>query len=259
MTGAMNLIQRLNAGPHSPIENPDLTFEAENSKGNLDKILKNEELSPHERMVNAESILLSKWKYAGEWKQYLDSPLIAHGLAALTLKNKYDAVVGIREAGLPYSSIFEIFGFPAFEIDYSCHRRGVEKPVVSDSDLESLKHKKSVLITDIDIITGKTLREVTNYLREKSVNVCGAYIGLSEWPGMETEGFSIGSDTVNFRAFWKGRDSEFLYARHNKILCEAEFIPSNLELYTSNKVFGENSVKGSMASRRIARYLKNEK
>ena len=107
------------------------------------------------------------------------SPLIAHVDAALQLKENYDAVVGVREVGLPYAKIFEMVGFPVFDVDYSHHKRDMKEPKIDVEHLQRLRDKKAVLLTDIDFVTGKTLREVTRYLRENGVNVGGAYIGLS--------------------------------------------------------------------------------
>jgi len=205
MSCGLRLEQRLVHKPHTPIRNPEITKEAEGMEGNLDEVLSRGKLSPHDKMLNTEAFLLSKWEAGEQWKNYLDSPLIAHVDAALQLRQNYDAVVGIKEAGIPYAKIFEMVGFPIFDIDYSHQKRNMTEPRMEDEQIKQLRDKQAVLLTDIDFVTGKTLREVTRYLRENGVNVSGAYIGLSRWPGMKSGGFSIGDDTVNFDTFWKGR------------------------------------------------------
>lgn len=250
--------QRLEFKPHSPIENPSITIEAENIHGNLDDILAKGKISQYEKMVSIESLLLQRWKYAKIWRDYLDSPLIAHASAVLSLKDKYDAVVGIKDAGIPYATIFEMFEFPIFEIDYSHHKRNMDKPLIKEEDMKELKRKKSVLITDIDIVTGKTLREVTGYLRENQVNICGAYIGLFKWPGIKSDSFFIGEDTTDFERFWKGRQFDLSHCRFKDALCEIGFLPSRLNLYTSNRIIGEKEIMGCATARKIAKYFKNK-
>ncbi len=256
--------------PHSAIENPEITEEAERFEGGLEKILDlPENVDIYRKKLFFEALLLSKWKEKEErdWREYFDSPLISHADASLQLKGKYDAVVAIRDAGIPYSKIFEIIGFPVFEIDYSHHKRKMNKPIISDSQLEELKHKKSVLLVDIDFVTGKTLRKVTEYLRENEVNVKGAYIGLFKWPGIDSgKKYHVGTDTVNFDSFWhlspitglskvredimlKNGKPVFPYRKYKKLL------PSDFELYTSNPYILNSNETAKNVVDRVGKYI----
>lgn len=260
----IGLEQRLSHGPHSPIKNPRLTKRAEdkmydttNSRDMIDRILsKTGVVKNKNKMLMIEALLLSLWDNRDEWKQYLDSPLIAHVDAALSLKNncKYDAVVGVKDAGIPYANIFKIIGMPSFEIDYSHHKRGMEKPEIEQDTLKSLKDKKRVLIADVDMVTGKTLRTVAEFLRANGINVSGAYIGLYRWPGIKTEKSYIGADTVDFEKVWS-KDRGGLSHSH-KILYKKGMIPSYLHLCTSNRHLDKNEMHGAAAARRIADYFK---
>ena len=249
--------QRLDIRPHSPLENPELTEEAEGLTGTLDNILTRGKLSLREKMLQTEALLLSKWRYAQEWKDYLDSPLITHADAAMSLKNSYDAVVGIQKAGIAYAKIFELMGFPVYDIDFSHHKRNMEKPVMDQKQIAELKGKRNVLLTDIDFVTGRTLREVTNYLRERGINVTGAYIGLSKWQGLESNNHYIGDDTVNFETFWKtcGNTRQIM----DILPYKKKIIPHDLRIYTSNKADPNLNCYEMMSSGkavRIAKYIK---
>lgn len=251
----LRLEQRLVYPPHSPIRNPEITREADGIEGDLAIVLSKGKLSQHDKMLNTEAFLLSQWKAREQWEIYLDSPLISHVDAALQLRQNYDAVVGIKNAGVPYAQIFEIVGFPVFDVDYSHHKRDMEEPVMDCKQVKQLRDKQSVLLTDIDLVTGKTLREVAKYLRENGVKVDGAYIGLSRWSGMESEEFSIGDDTVNFDTFWKGRTSGLSTIR-SRLPYRKGLIPQDLALYTSNPTLEDNELRGSAAARRIAKYFR---
>lgn len=251
----LRLEQRLVHKPHTPIRNPEITEEAKGMESNLDKVLARGQLSRHDKMLHTEAFLLSHWEDGEQWKKYLDSPLIAHVDAALQLRQNYDAVVGIREAGIPYTKIFGMVGFPTFDIDYSHHKRDMKEPRMDDEQIKQLRDKQAVLVADIDFVTGKTLREVIKFLRENGVNVNGAYIGLSRWPGMESQGFSVSDDTVNFDTFWKGKTSGLSRVR-SRIPYKRELIPEDLALYTSNPALEDNELRGSAAAIRVAKYFK---
>lgn len=239
---------------HHPIDTPQLTESAEGQVGCIEDILAKGRLTPRDKMLQAEAILLSRWTHADDWRAYLDAPLIAHADAALNLKQNYDAVVAIREAGVPYAQIFRLMGYPIFDIDFSHHRKRMEHPIMDQSQLEEVKKSKDVLVTDVDFVTGRTLREVVDYLRRHGVNVRGAYIGLSKWLGLETEGFHIGEDTVDFDTFWTRTYSGLAHLR--KILpYKRNIIPAGLRVYSVNPVLDENERLGGMVARRVARYL----
>jgi hypoxanthine phosphoribosyltransferase len=247
------LEQRLVYRLHHPIENPDLTEEAEGTKGDISKVL-SAKLSQHDMMLNTEAFLLSQWVARDEWTRYLDSPLIAHADAALKLKQEYDAVLGIRQAGIPYAQIFEMLGFPIFYIDYSHHKRNMKKPEMDEGQLTELRGKKSVLLTDIDIVTGRTIRETTNYLREEGVNVKGAYIGLFRWPRIKSEKSKcIGEDKTDFDKFWETNTMSRV-ASGIGYLCREynDLLPKHFVLYTSNPSLKK---RGSYAAKRIAEYF----
>ncbi len=251
----LKLEQRLE--PHHPIKNPYLTEQAENIEGNLDDILEKGKLSNYEKMLQTESILLSKWEFKNIWRDYLDSTLIAHSDAALQLKKQYDAVVGIKNAGVPYAKIFEMIGFPMFEIDYSHHKREMNEPIIEENQIAELKQKKNVLLSDIDFISGKTLTEVTRYLMDNKVNVNGAYIGLSRWPGMNTKKFFIGKKHINFKTFWK-RLSYYsgLKILRSEIPYKKGIILSGLKIYSVNSSLEDYEIRGGVVASGIAKYLK---
>lgn len=264
MSPQLRLVQGIGFSPHSPIENPALTGEAEGVEGDLEAILAFGKISPHEKMLHAEALLLSKWEFKERWERCLDSPLIAHADAALALKGDYDGVVGIKDAGIPYAKIFEMMGFPVFEIDYSHRKRNMEKPVIDNYQLSQLKERKSVLLADIDFVSGRTLREVTKYLRENGVMVKAAYIGLYKWPGIDGKEFSVGKDTINFDKFWMGKVGGLCYNKFFNIssgkktkIYDKELIPSDLRLYSPNPYIENNETLGSAAARKIARYFKS--
>jgi hypothetical protein len=251
----LGLEQRLVHKPHSPIENPELTEEAEDHESDMERVLSKGKLSPYEKMLHVESALLSNWEFGDDWRTYLDSPLLAHVDAALRLKKDYDAVVGIEEAGIPYAKIFEMVGFPIYEIDFSHHKRDMETPEIDESQLNSLKDGR-VLLADIDFVSGKTLREVHKFLKGKGINVDGAYIGLSQWPGMDSEEFGISENTVDFDTFWKGKTTGLSEIR-SSIPYKRCLIPEDFMLFSSNPTLPEKENYGSVAARRIARYFIN--
>src|SRR3989344_4848921 len=100
MSCGLRLEQRLVYKPHSPIKTPEITEEANEIEGDLAKVLAGGQFSRHDKMLNTEAFLLSQWKARDQWKQYLDSPLISHVDAVLQLRQNYDAIVGIRDAGI---------------------------------------------------------------------------------------------------------------------------------------------------------------
>lgn len=246
------LEQRVVHNEHSPIKTPELTKEAESHESYLNLVILNGKLSPYEKMLHVESRLLSEWGFR-DWKSYLDSPLISHMDAALKLKKEYDLVVGIKNAGIPYAKIFEMAGLPVVEIDYSHHKRNMDSPTIDESQLQLIQNSK-VLLIDIDMVTGKTLRKVQEYLIKNGADVRGAYLGLSQWKGIKSEEFGISEDTVKFKTFWKGKKTGLTELRI-KTPYKRKLIPETLNLYSSNPCLPENEKFGSAAARRIARYL----
>lgn len=253
----LRLEQKLLPRPHSPIKNPEITKEAKRIEGNLDDVLCKGRLSPYDKMLHTEAYLLSRWAYKDEYDQYLDSPLIAHVDAALRLRDFYDCVVAIQNAGLPYAKIFEMVGYDAFEVDYSHHKRKMRKPRIKNEHIDMLRDKKSILLTDIDFVTGKTLRVVTNYLRENSVNVKGAYIGLSRWRGLDTGEFFIGARRVNFETFWKCKTTGLSFLG-SRLPYRMGLIPNDLRAYAPNPSLEDKIAKGSAIAREIATYFKDQ-
>src|SRR3989344_2895313 len=134
----LRLEQRLVYQPHSPIKTPEITKEADGKEGDLAKVLSRGQISQHDKILNTEAFLLSQWKAGDRWEKYLDSPLISHVEAALQLRQNYDAVVGIKDAGIPYAQIFEMAGFPVFDVDYSHHKRDMKEPKMDDEQIKQL-------------------------------------------------------------------------------------------------------------------------
>ena len=245
--------------PHSPLDNPALTAQARNREGRISEVLvKKSSLSPLERMAEVEATLLNMWSYASDWRSYLDSPLIAHADAALSLGQMYDGVIGIKTAGAPYSEIFKIMGNEVFSIDYSHYKRNMENPIIDSLSLGRLKAKNNVLLVDIDIVTGQTIRKVISYLRDRGVNVTGAYIGLSAWSGMDSDdAHSINEDSVDFSNFWKicGNTRQL----KTEALYRMNIISRGFRLFSSNgsieECYEKNHVRGLRTARGIASYL----
>lgn len=264
MNMGFSLVLKQEYEPHKPMHNPDLTVQASCMElpglieDTLDEILAKGKLKPREQMLQTEAVLLSLWKYGKKWDELLDSPLISHADAAITLKKTlgYDAVVAIKEAGIFYADVFMLMGLHVFEIDYSHHRRNMKKPEMDMKQLNGLKEKKNALIVDVDFVTGKTLREVVGYLRERGVNVEGAYVGLSEWPGIESDNFYIGHDRVDFDSFWICNREGLNHLRTKK-LHSIGFLPKETKIFSPNPALGD-SIHGQRAARRVACYLREE-
>ncbi|MBS3080547.1 hypothetical protein J4221_03685 [Candidatus Pacearchaeota archaeon] len=245
---ALKLEQRLESrleqrieqlSPHFPIRNPEITENAKDSTWNLKKVLETGTLSPYQKMLNVESALLDRWKFKDSWRAYLDLPLYVHAAATLTLKELgFDGVIGIESAGIPYADFFRMIGVDTFSIAFSHHKRKMFKPDINKDDLEKLKYKDKLLLTDIDVVTGKTLTSVYKFLRENNINVEGAYIGLIEWPGIkDLEVPHLGKDTINFRSLWRGcgRTRQLKDTRKNlPIPYRIGIIPQEMKLFNPN-------------------------
>lgn len=244
--------------PHSPLKKPRLTPLAENKEGNLERVIERGKLSAEEKMLEIEAALLNRWSYTSCWERYLDMPLMAHAYCSLGLKELgYDSILGVEDAGTPYGDIFRIMGFDVFSIDYSHHKRNTEKPIIEKNQLEQLKKKNKVLLTDIDIVTGKTINAVANYLKNERVNIEGVYIGLSEWPGLELETPHIGHDVTDFNFFWKecGKTRQ-LRDIHPSYYHDTGIIPFNLKLFNANySLENRHYSDGPAAAKQIALYL----
>ncbi|OGJ13088.1 hypothetical protein A3K82_03560 [Candidatus Pacearchaeota archaeon RBG_19FT_COMBO_34_9] len=185
------------------------------------------------------NLLLSKW--GGNCKifcyhrnddnfEYDDSyKIILHTDAALQLKEKgYEAVVGIKTAGIPYAKMFEMVGYSYSEIDYSYHKRKMEKPIMDDEEMLKIKGKR-VILSDVDFIGGITLERVIEFLRDGNVNVVGAYIGNDSWttqPIINKEKWIEES-----KSYWK-TEKRGLRRLNNKFLYNEKKVPSDFEIYT---------------------------
>jgi adenine/guanine phosphoribosyltransferase-like PRPP-binding protein len=244
---------------HKPIDNPDFTEEAESYEPNFENQL-SEKISLKDKNLHLESYLLSEWKYGNQWQKCLDSPLICHMDAALTLKKTYDAVVGIRSAGVYYSYILKMAGFPVYFVNYSIYKKKMEEPKISKLTLKKLKEYKSVLIVDVDFITGKTITGVYNFLRQNDVNADGAYFGLSKWIGREEDDFEfrLGGNTVDFDCFWN-KCNIGLSAIVSDEPYTTKTIPDDLMLYTPNRRLVNNETAFNNACERIFNYISNQK
>lgn len=133
-----------------------------------------------------EDYLYSKWEFDREGLYKLSASIILYADAALQLKEKrYDTAMGIKNSGIPYAKIFEMMGYDYSEIDYSHHKRQMEEIRIDSQEIKMLKNKKIILI-DMDIFSGKTILKITEYLKEKNLNVKGAFIGkLNFWAGSD--------------------------------------------------------------------------
>ncbi len=243
--------------PHSPIENPSLTEESQLLIGSLEDVLRKGECRPGDKMRVVEKKLLDLWEFRDRWTDYLDAPLLAHAYAALKLGEKFDAVVGIKAAGIPYASFFQRMDFPFYSLDFSHHKRKMKEPVLNSDSLSYLKEHKNVLLVDIDLVTGRTLKTVSEYLTNLGVKVGGAYLGLSRWPGMELEEPHLGIENTSFRALWK---SCGLMRYMNTRLVEKKGITLPLlEISGPNPQIGVSEKLGSLAAREVAAYLLGRK
>ncbi len=255
MSMCMCLEQRVEFTLHSPISNPQLTEDAINE---------NEDSLFHSSTLALERDLLSRWDFSESWQSYLDSPLLAHADAALALRKYYDTVVAIRSAGIPYGKIFEMAGFSYYEIDYSHHKRNMRKPEMNILDLFLLQDKQSVLLIDIDVVSGKTLRAVYNFLKNQDVNVQGAYIGLSQWPGVDKGVPYIGNDKVDFGDLWANKIKSFRIMRNSDSYTKNHFpemsqiIPSNLPVFGVNPNLDSDLNLALKATTRVQEYFQNK-
>lgn len=165
--------------------------------------------------------LVSVWDYTPDGIYGLNPSIILYCDAALQLKEKrYEAVTAIKRAGVPCAKIFEMMGYAYSEIDFSHHKRRMEKPEISEEELQKIAGKK-VILTDVDFVTGKTLRKVTEYLRNREVNVRGAFIEFEDWPGRSNFG--------PYKSFWRD-EKKGLRILNNP---DCSKIPGNFKVYTS--------------------------
>ena len=223
MRQELRLEQKLQvAEPHSPLRNPELTRMAE----------KVDYSSRPKEEVDTERTLLGRFNH--DWKSYLDAPLIVHADAAIALKRKgYDGVVSVRGAGVPYGDIFEMMGYRHFQIDYSHHKRRMNSPIIELTDLEALREMDKVVVADIDMLSGKTARVVTAYLRENGVTVEGVYLGLSRWPGIKMKGPQLGRGKFKSHMIWDESDNG-LNEMETSIPGIEEIIPPKVEVFRPN-------------------------
>ncbi|HLD15274.1 MAG TPA: hypothetical protein VJB94_01715 [Candidatus Nanoarchaeia archaeon] len=274
----MRLEQRLElkpTNPHGPIKNPRITKMA--FEGELDEPFSLEE-TINDRCYttkiaySVERELLKRWKYAGGWEKFLDSPLLAHADAAIVLAEDYDAVVGIKEAGLAYADIFRIMGFPVEEIDFSHHKKNMTWPVMSKESIEKLKDKEGVILVDIDVVTGKSVKTVYDFLTSNGIKVKALYLGLSKWSGMKMKttsacGYSwkepsLGQKGIGFKGFWKKAEGGLVVMSKREAYQE-NIIPTGLVVYGSNakldapnhhcKAIDRKAMKS--AAKRVAQHL----
>jgi len=183
------------------------------------------------------SLLLSKWD--GNPEIFMDynefgaydcsSEIILHADAILQLKEKgYEAVVGIKTAGISYAKMFEMMGYSYSEIDYSFHKRKMEKPIMEEEEILKLTNKK-VILAEIDFITGITLERVIKFLRDRKINVTGAYMGNDSWFGRPYKNEIEWIEES--KLYWKS-GKKGLRKLNNKFLYENERIPNDFEIYT---------------------------
>lgn len=237
--------------PHSAIKTPRITESVVNNSGGLERSLSQD----YDLKMNVvERNLLGRWKFKGSWERYLDKPLFTHAYAALALKELgYDAVVGIESAGIPYLEIFGIMGFPTYSIRFSYHKKKMEKPEMNENQLNELRTKNNVLLADIDIVTGKTLRECVNHLKKEGVNVPGAYIGLSEWAGVDgLDNPSIGKD-IPFGRLWRtcGR----LKVLSNLRVYREGILPHGFWVYSGIGSLEDQGKNGAAAANKVLKYV----
>ena len=252
--------------PHDPIDNPILTNDARYEKYTIDDLLSITDAKKNgkKKSLIVENIILNQWDYSQLWTRYLDKPLIAHVAAALELKDdeKFDAAVGVETAGIPYLKLLELAGMDTYVIDHSVHGKKSTQPTIDENVVNELQKKKKVLIVDIDTATGKTLRDVTDYFRNRQILVAGAYLGLSAWPGFEKEEidcFSIGTNSnVNFSRFWLNKYSLLTTCKHNDALIDEGFLPADFKLYNACANLENISGIRVSATDKVAKYLINK-
>jgi len=247
--------------PHTALDNPALTEEVAYKNYTVEDLI-SAQTGPkyiRKKAQITENILLNKWEYKSDWRRYLDKPLIVHAAAIKELEKtkKYDAAIGIKTAGTPYLELFDIMGIECFDIDYSIYRKKSEAPVIDEYAIEQLKEKKNVILVDIDIVTGKTLRDVTEYLHKKNIPVTGVYLGLSAWPGADkkSDEFGLGKETVNFSRFWSQRNSILTVSRHSAMLSQAGVLPKNFEIYTGCPCFEKQAGTLTETTNTVAKYI----
>ncbi|MBW3021036.1 phosphoribosyltransferase domain-containing protein [Candidatus Woesearchaeota archaeon] len=241
---------------HFPMRNPELTEEVLKNPEmvySLEDVFK-KRLTDSQIVISVEDHLLNNWSKEGCWRKYLDQPLIAHATAGLTLKNLgFDAVVGIESAGLPYAEILEMVGLKNYSINFSHHKKDMNRPKIKQYHREKLRECEKVCLVDVDFVTGKTFRVVTDYLRKMGINVEGLYTGLSMWPGINNE-FKIKGREINFNRFWIKNDSISSLGMNKKDV--RSILPEGVQLYGPNVKSDLNSQNISVSNaKKVAKYL----
>ncbi|MBW2967412.1 phosphoribosyltransferase [Candidatus Woesearchaeota archaeon] len=247
--------------PSRGIDNPALTEEAAESFEDtsidsvLSDVLESGRLTAEDKMLITEAKLLEDWEDADEWRQYLDTPLIAHCDAALSLqKMGFDAAIGIERKGMPYAHIFEMMGWDIGSVYYSHHREDMIAPLMEPPDAELAREKQKVLLVENDFITGKTIRTVYDHLRRMGINVQGVYCGLTKWPGKKYDVPHVSSDTVDFDKFWR-KPPAGLTEMKDQMPYRLMIIPHGLRVFAPNSRLADKPNLGQGAARRIVKYL----
>jgi orotate phosphoribosyltransferase-like protein len=180
----------------------------------------------HSTTGDLERNLICKWGYNPQAGYHLDSSIINYCDAALQIKEKgYEAVTGIKNAGIPCARLFEMMGYVYSEIDFSHRKREMKEPEIDEEEIQKIIGKK-VILTDIDLVTGKTLQKVTEYLRSRNVDVRGAFMELEDWPG-RSEDFGFYED------FWITEKDGLRRLNPEKI--RKVLVPEDFQIYTSTK------------------------
>jgi len=189
--------------------------------------------------------IFSDYDGLGEYRH--DKEIILHADAALQLKERgYEAVVGIKNAGIPYAKIFKMMGYIYSEIDFSQRKRKMQEPEMSEGEISKLKHKK-VILAEADFISGATLQKVIKHLVERDISAGGAYIGHDCWtgqPGITIESFG------KIDHYWK-TEKRGLRRLNNKFLYNQGMIPDDFEIFTFT-----DECRINEAIKRVSEYLK---
>ncbi len=208
-------------------------------------------------MVNMlESRVLSKEDLEFYFKSNLEKPKWGYNTSeivlscdtALQLKEKgYGAVTAIKNAGVPYAKIFEMMGYSYSEIDFSHREREMKEPEMNAGQLQKLIGKK-VILTEDDFITGITLEKVRQYLKDREINVSGAYTGMQDWEVRE-------SYFGPYEGFWEIEKNGLRRVNPQRLLFvfdrQRKFpLPKDFEIYTSTEPARMNE-----AIKRVSEYL----
>jgi hypothetical protein len=184
------------------------------------------------------------------WKR-TNLDIISNCDAALQLKEKgYEAVCAIKRGGILWGRLFERMGYTYSEINYSLHKKSMKEPNIEEEDLQKLIGKK-VIIAESDFYTGRTIKGVIYFLRDRGINIAGGYIGLPGQPGLIWDSSRKNEYAKEVNSYWKNEKNGSMKLSNGFIYTNTG-ISKDFEIYTYT-----NPKHIYKAVKRVSKYLKN--